>query len=94
MTAVAAGRYVPALAFALFVLPAGSAFAFDMEAQMKCSDDAFRLCSSEIPDVERITACMKQRRDQVSADCRSVMDRNKAAASRAQDTSPGARQRR
>jgi hypothetical protein len=43
-----------------------------------CTGDAMRLCSSEIPDVSRITACMVRKRSQVSAGCRAVMEREAA----------------
>jgi hypothetical protein len=43
-----------------------------------CTGDAVRLCSSEIPDVSRITACMIRKRSQVSAGCRAVMEREAA----------------
>jgi hypothetical protein len=46
-----------------------------------CTGDAFRLCSSEIPDVSRVTACMMQRRASLSAGCRAVMDRDLAQQS-------------
>jgi hypothetical protein len=47
---------------------ASNAYTFD--EQQACSGDAFRLCSSEIPDVDRITACMVQNREQLSPGCR------------------------
>jgi hypothetical protein len=40
-----------------------------------CSGDAFRLCSSEIPNIPRITACMVRHRSDLSPGCRAVMDR-------------------
>jgi hypothetical protein len=54
-------------------------FAFSAEAQQMCTGDAFRLCSSEIPDVSRITACMMKQRASLSTGCRAVMDRDLAA---------------
>lgn len=45
-----------------------------------CSGDAMRLCSSEIPDIPRITACMVRQKAHVSPGCRAVMDREAAAA--------------
>ena len=54
--------------------------AFSPEAQQMCSDDAMRLCSSEIPDIPRITACMVRNKSHVSPGCRAVMDREAAAA--------------
>ena len=40
------------------------------EEQQACSDDAFRLCSAEIPDVDRVTVCMVRNRSQLSRGCR------------------------
>lgn len=37
-----------------------------------CTGDAMRLCSSEIPDVERVTACIVQKRAQLSDGCKAV----------------------
>ena len=33
-----------------------------------------RLCSSEIPNVERITACMERQRDSLSDGCKAVFE--------------------
>ena len=59
------------LATALLVSmwPAASE-AYTPEQQQACSDDALRLCSADIPDVDRITACMIRKQDQLSARCR------------------------
>jgi hypothetical protein len=62
-------------------LSSTSSFAFSAEAQQMCTGDAFRLCSSEIPNVPRITACMVKQRASLSAGCRSVMDRELAQQS-------------
>jgi hypothetical protein len=55
-------------------------FAFSEEARQQCTGDAFKLCSSEIPNVPAITACMMKHRAQLSPGCRSVMDRDLAAS--------------
>jgi hypothetical protein len=55
-----------------------SSYAFSSEAQKMCTGDAFRLCSADIPDVSKITACMMQHRASLSAGCRTVMDRDLA----------------
>nr|GAJ33202.1 hypothetical protein BDOA9_0123970 [Bradyrhizobium sp. DOA9] len=65
---------------ATFALQTSPALAFTQEAQQMCSGDAMRLCSSEIPDIPRITACMVRNKAQVSPGCRAVMDREHAAA--------------
>ena len=54
-------------------------FAFSAEAQQQCTGDAFRLCSSEIPNIPKITACMIKRRADLSVGCRGVMERELAA---------------
>jgi hypothetical protein len=60
-------------------LSSTSSFAFSAEAQQMCTGDAFRLCSSEIPNIPKITACMYKNRTSLSAGCRAVMDRDLAA---------------
>jgi hypothetical protein len=47
---------------------AGQAYTPDEE--QACTGDAFRLCSSEIPDVDRVTACMVLKKAQLSPGCR------------------------
>ena len=45
-------------------------FAYTFEQQQACMGDAFRLCSSEIPDVDRVTGCMVKRQSELSPACR------------------------
>lgn len=42
------------------------------EQQEACTPDAFRLCSAEIPDAERVKACMKANVESLSPPCRAV----------------------
>ena len=42
---------------------------------LKARGDVFRLCSSEIPDRDRIIACMMKQRASLSDGCRSVFGR-------------------
>ena len=56
-----------------------ASFAFSAEAQQQCTGDAFRLCSSEIPNIPKITACMVKHRTDLSVGCRTVLDREFAA---------------
>src|SRR5207302_2985950 len=67
-----------ALAASLSALSTTSSFAFSAEAQQMCTSDAFRLCSSEIPNIPKITACMVKHRADLSSGCRAVMDRDTA----------------
>lgn len=47
-----------------------------MEQQMACTPDVWRLCSDQIPDVNRITACLRQNTPQLSSGCRAVFQSN------------------
>ena len=69
-----------AFATTAIVLQTSPGLAFSSEAQQMCTGDAMRLCSSEIPDISRVRACMVQKKAQVSPGCRAVMDREHAAA--------------
>ena len=69
-----------AFATTAIVLQTSPALAFSSEAQQMCTGDAMRLCSSEIPDISRVRACMVQKKAQVSPGCRAVMDREHTAA--------------
>jgi hypothetical protein len=44
------------------------------EERAACTPDVFRLCSSEIPSVDRIVACMKQQRSKLSPACAAVFN--------------------
>ena len=48
-----------------------TSYAYTPEQQQACTGDAFRLCSSDIPDVDRITACMIRNKSQLSPACRA-----------------------
>src|SRR3979411_2201156 len=47
-----------------------------LEQQMACTPDVWRLCFDQIPDVNRITACLRQNTPQLSGACRSVFESN------------------
>jgi hypothetical protein len=70
---------VLAFAASFSALASTSSFAFSSEAQQMCTGDAFRLCSSEIPNIDRITACMFKHKAELSTGCRTVMDHDLAA---------------
>jgi len=46
--------------------------AYSAEQEQLCTGDALRLCGSEIPDVDRVTACMIRQRASLSEGCKSV----------------------
>ncbi|MBV8698696.1 MAG: hypothetical protein JO052_12680 [Bradyrhizobium sp.] len=70
---------VLAFAASMSALSVQTSFAFSAEAQQMCTGDAFRLCSSDIPNIPAITACMFKHRAELSSGCRAVMDRDLAA---------------
>jgi len=49
------------------------------EQQMACTPDVWRLCSDQIPDVNRIVTCLRQNTPQLSNNCRAVFDSNASA---------------
>ena len=46
------------------------------KAEQACYDDVNRLCGDAIPDEDRIKACMKVHRAQLSPKCRTIFDSN------------------
>lgn len=62
---------------ALFQIPA---FAQESqgtpEQRAACSPDAFRLCSSYIPDPTLVESCLRQKQSELSPPCRSVFERS------------------
>lgn len=67
-----ASRIFLAAALSLAAVANAKAFEVTAEERAACTPDAFRLCSSEIPDVGRIVACMKAKEASLSAPCRAV----------------------
>lgn len=59
-----------ATALSFSMLPSASE-AYSPEQQQACTGDAFRLCGSDIPDVDRITVCMIRNKSQLSPGCRA-----------------------
>jgi hypothetical protein len=49
------------------------------EQQMACTPDVWRLCSDQIPDTNRIVACLQQNIPQLSSGCRAVFQSNNQA---------------
>jgi hypothetical protein len=58
-----------AVALSLSLLPTAG-HAYTPEEQQACQPDAFRLCGAEVPDVNRVTACMVAKKAQLSPECR------------------------
>jgi len=73
------GSLMVATAFTLGMLTTTSQ-AYTAEQQQMCSGDAMRLCSSEVPDVDRVTACMMRQRASLSEGCKAVFRAEPAGA--------------
>jgi hypothetical protein len=43
------------------------------DAAERCTPDVMRLCNEFIPDADRITACLKSKRKQLSPSCSSAL---------------------
>ena len=54
--------------------------AYTPEQEQMCASDAMRLCSSDIPNVDRITACMIRQRAALSDGCKAVFQKEPPAA--------------
>jgi hypothetical protein len=50
-----------------------------MEQQMACTPDVWRLCRDQIPDVNRIVACLRQNTPVLSSGCRAVFETSNQA---------------
>jgi hypothetical protein len=61
-----------ATALAVLMLPM-AAEAYTPEGQQACTGDAFRLCSAEIPNVDRVRACLHRNKAQLSTGCRGFI---------------------
>jgi len=61
-----------ATALAVLVLPM-AAEAYTPEGRQACTGDAFRLCSAEIPSVDRVRACLHRNKAQLSPGCRGFI---------------------
>jgi hypothetical protein len=48
------------------------------EQQQACTPDVWRLCGAQIPDVDRIVACLRRNTPQLSDRCRAVFAQREA----------------
>jgi hypothetical protein len=65
-------RIILAAAFSLATGASAQALQISAEQRASCTPDALRLCSSEIPDIARVTACMKANRANLSQRCQAT----------------------
>jgi len=62
------------VALAVLVQP-GTSLAYTPEQQQACTPDAMRLCGEFVPNVDAITACMIQKKSQLSPQCAAFFRR-------------------
>jgi hypothetical protein len=55
------------------------------EQQMACTPDVWRLCGAQVPDVDRIVACLRRNTPQLSGPCRAVFEQSDNAPRRGED---------
>ena len=67
-----------AIVVASYVTPSAAA---TLQERAACTPDVLRLCSSDIPNVERIVTCMKRERSKLSRACARVVGPQMAQAS-------------
>ena len=61
------------------------------EQQMACTPDVWRLCGAQVPDVDRIVACLRRNTPQLSGQCRAVFEQSDNAPRRGEDRDYGQR---
>ncbi len=69
---VRTGALLLAVGFSLSFSVGARAFEVSDAQREACTPDAFRLCSAEIPDADRVAACMQANVANLSAPCRAV----------------------
>ena len=67
----------------LAVMCSTAAFAQDYQGTSQqraaCTSDAFRLCASYIPNATKVETCLRTRKSDLSAACRSVFSQSSAS---------------
>ncbi|MGY3530241.1 hypothetical protein [Bradyrhizobium sp. USDA 4452] len=58
------------------------------EQQMACTPDVMRLCSDQIPDTNRIVACLRQNTALLGSSCRAVFESNAQQQAQTQGRAP------
>jgi hypothetical protein len=67
----------------LGTVAAGPAGAASRDEQTKaCRGDAMHFCAAEIPNEDKITACMKQHVDELSPGCRAMFKNGKKSGAK------------
>ena len=62
------------------------------EQQLACTGDVLSLCGDQIPDTNRIVACLRQNTPQLSDGCRAVFESNASVPQQASPQPPSPQQ--
>jgi len=82
-----------ALALLLALLMVSEAQAATPDEQKKaCRGDAIHFCSAEIPNKDKITACMKQHVSELSPGCQAMFKHGAHSSGNAPDANKGSAQ--
>ena len=73
-----AGRLALVIVFGLAAAASARAFEATAEQRAACTPDAFRLCGSEIPNVEAVKTCMIANKAKLSAGCLATFPKETA----------------
>jgi hypothetical protein len=78
MTKIRRGLLGAAIVSSLFSFFPTATFAFQPTAEQRsaCMGDALSLCSSAIPNTDRIVACLVSKKSQLSPSCRAQFDKH------------------
>jgi hypothetical protein len=69
-----AERIFLVVALATIAFSGASAAERTAEQQRACVDDALSFCLSEVPNIDRIAACMERNLDKLSPPCRAQVE--------------------
>src|SRR4051794_7196157 len=59
-----------------------------LQQQLACTPDVLSLCGDQIPDTNRIVACLRQNTPQLSEGCRAVFESNASVPQQAAPNPP------
>lgn len=68
-----------AVALSVLCYPTASIALGTADERAACTPEVFRLCSSEIPNVDRIITCLKKQKNNLKPDCRAVFNKPETA---------------
>jgi hypothetical protein len=64
-----------------------------LQQQLACTGDVLSLCGDQIPDTNRIVACLRQNTPQLSDGCRAVFESNASVPQQASPQQPSQNRR-